>query len=91
MHSLKKDIIGLLVQTNSGQELGVVADIEIDADQHTIIGYRVKKSKLLPEFITGELIVRPKQVLTITKKAMIVDDLVLTDGVSSTAPAIGSA
>lgn len=71
----KKQLIGLPVKTRSGQELGVVTDFELDIDQHTIVGYRVKKSKLLPDFVADELVIRPKQVVTISQDAMIVEDL----------------
>ncbi|MFH0952272.1 MAG: PRC-barrel domain-containing protein [Patescibacteria group bacterium] len=73
----KKQLIGLSVETQSGQELGVICDFEVDGDQHTITGYVIKKSKLLPDFIAQDLIIRPKQVVSITNKKMVVDDLII--------------
>lgn len=88
MLNRSKQLIGKSVRTQSGQELGVVTDMEIDTDQQTVVGYYVKKSKLLPEFITGELVVRPKQIISITATAIIVEDLVIPSAAAQTA--IGS-
>lgn len=92
MRQPKKGIIGKKVVTSSGQELGVVSDVEIDNESHVVIGYHVKKSKLLPEFIAGELLIRPKQVVKITPTAMVVEDLLVRgeDPAATTQPAIGS-
>ncbi|MFC1663127.1 PRC-barrel domain-containing protein [Patescibacteria group bacterium] len=75
----KKQLIGLKVLTKSEQELGVICDFELDPEQHTIVGYLVKKSKIIPGFISEELIVRPKQVISVTAEQMIVDDMVIKD------------
>ena len=75
----KKKFIGLPVFTQGGDELGVVCDFEIDTEQHTVTGYNIKKSKLLPDFISEELLVRPTQVINISADKMVVDDLAIKE------------
>ena len=75
----KKNLIGLNVKTKSGKELGVVCDFEFDGEQHTIVGYYIKKSKLLPDFVSDELIIRPKQIIKIDQEKMIVDDMLIKE------------
>ncbi|MCD4705533.1 PRC-barrel domain-containing protein [bacterium] len=69
-----KKIIGLPVETKSGEQLGKIFDFELEIDSQTILKYYVKSSNILEEFFKKELIIHRSQVLLISNKKMIVKD-----------------
>lgn len=75
--SLKK-LIDLPVETEIGESLGKVIDLNLDINNHTVIDYviqfgLVKRQKLL---------VKPVQVIKITNEKMVVDDAILKNKTS---------
>jgi len=74
MRLSKEQLIGLKVETKSGQSLGMIRDFVIDTATHKIIQYLIKPNSLVKK-ITGELmIIHFEQVISLEKDKMIVDD-----------------
>lgn len=72
--SIKKGLIGLAVETRSGMAVGKVVDLEIDPEQHLVLKYQVKTSRLLPGLFSRSLLIDREQVVAISSKKMIVED-----------------
>lgn len=70
-----KQIIGLTVETQSGQHLGKISGFNLESETQTIYQYEVKPSGLNKIF-SHQLLVHQKQVISLTKEKMIVDDLI---------------
>ncbi|MBI3626589.1 hypothetical protein HY224_00910 [Candidatus Uhrbacteria bacterium] len=79
---IKKQLIGLPVETKSGHELGVLADLELDVDSHLVVNYHVRTSKLLPGFFSKKLIIGRQQVIAMTEEKIVVEDGVLKEEMS---------
>jgi sporulation protein YlmC with PRC-barrel domain len=78
----KKILFNLPVETASGVALGKVYDVEIDAEQHTVQAYLVRR-QLLSNPLNADahtLRIHPHQVQTVTEKKMIVDDATVPGG-----------
>jgi len=75
----EKELIGLPVETKSGQLLGNLSGFEIDVDSQQIIKYFVKTKNIIKNFLIPELVIDYRQVISITKEKMIVDDNVATE------------
>lgn len=90
---LKKNLLGLPVETQFGVAVGTLADIEIDTELHLIENYKVKTSKLLPGLFSKSLLIGRQQVVAITADKIVVEDSVVTEtGLAwnkKTAPAMG--
>ncbi len=71
-----KQLIGLLVETQSGEKLGYLDGFNLDTDSHTIYQYLIKPAGLSKIF-SHELIINRQQVISLTADKMVVDDLVL--------------
>mgnify|MGYP001568136878 CR=1 FL=1 len=71
--SFKKNLIGLPVETRLGVAVGKISDIELD-DVSLVSSYIVQTSKLLPGFLSRQLVIAPKQVVSLTDEKMVVDD-----------------
>lgn len=69
-----KQLIGLLVKTENGQELGQIKDFEFDSDSYKIIKYIISSSGLVKKMLANDLIIDSTQVIKITDQEMIVDD-----------------
>ncbi|NCF75487.1 MAG: hypothetical protein GWO87_03315 [Xanthomonadaceae bacterium] len=69
-----KKIIGLPVETKSGEQLGKVFDLELEVESQTVLKYYVKDRNILKEMFNRELIIHRNQVLSISKEKMIVKD-----------------
>lgn len=67
-----KTIIGLSVETETGDVLGKVCNFEIDIESHNIVNYHVKVDNLLKKFTEPELIINVNQVISVSKNKMIV-------------------
>lgn len=71
------DLIGLPVVTESGKRLGSVRTFAMDVESHTIVSYTVKPSRLVSLIGRDDLVIRPAQVVAITKDQMTVRDNVV--------------
>lgn len=81
-----KKIIGLGVETKSGQHLGRVQNFSLDPMTQAVTDYTVKSDRLLGELFAKELIIGASQVVSLTEEKMVVDDLVLKEGVPNAVP-----
>lgn len=72
-----KQIIGLPVETESGQSVGKVSDIVLDIDTNDLLVYRVAVGTFLRGLVGGddELEVLPAHVRSISVDKMVVADL----------------
>ena len=70
-----KQLINLLVYTQSGDRLGKVEDFNIDIDSQSILEYKIKPSNIVAGLIKNDFIISRGQVIEITDKKMIVEDL----------------
>ncbi len=73
-----KQIINLPVFTESNNQLGKVESFVIDIDSQSILEYKIKSSNLIKGLVEAELIISRGQVVEITDKKMIVEDLIAT-------------
>lgn len=71
-----KKIIGLAVQTESGEALGRVYDFEFDVDSQSVVKYYIKAS-LIRDLFDNKLIIHRDQVVFIDNDKMVVDDGVI--------------
>lgn len=74
-----KKLIGLKVETQTGEKIGQIKDFNIQIDSQSIVEYLIKPASLLKSFIVSELIVNRGQVIDITEEKMIVDDNVIAN------------
>ena len=72
--SLKK-LIGLVVFTQSGESLGKVSDINLEAENHVVREYVVRASI----FNSRVFLIKPIQVLEILEEKMVVEDAIIKD------------
>ena len=72
-------IIGLSVSTKNGQFLGKVSSFEIDADSQSIFHYKIKLKGIIDGLFKGQLLISRNQVISISKKEMIVADNVVSE------------
>lgn len=70
-----KQLIGLLVETQSGEKLGRVDGFNLETDSHLIFQYLVKPAGLSKIF-SHELVISQAQVISLSEEKMVVDDLV---------------
>lgn len=71
-----KQLIGLRVETKSGQMLGRIRDFEIDADTLEIKKFYVRPAGIVRGLTDGDLIIAKSMIVAIDEKKMTVDDLV---------------
>ncbi|MBI5037499.1 MAG: PRC-barrel domain-containing protein [Candidatus Kerfeldbacteria bacterium] len=70
-----KQLRDLPVYTKSGTHLGTVVDVQLDMNAHQVQHYVVRRTDLLGSLLDNtELLVAPSQVISVTKKKMVVDD-----------------
>lgn len=72
--SLKK-LIGLAVFTQSGESLGKIFDINLEAENHVVREYVVHASI----FNSRVFLIKPIQVMEIMDKKMVVEDAIIKD------------
>ncbi|MDP1709521.1 MAG: PRC-barrel domain-containing protein [Candidatus Komeilibacteria bacterium] len=70
-----KQLIGLAVETQSGQYLGKISDFSLEADTQTIHQYFIKPGGLNKIF-SHEFLIHQQQVISLAADKMTVDDLV---------------
>lgn len=71
---LSQNLINLPVRTESGEDVGRIADFEIDADSQKISAYYVKPGRFLSGLFSDNLLIKPAQVIAISLEQMIVED-----------------
>ncbi|HPA25226.1 MAG TPA: PRC-barrel domain-containing protein [bacterium] len=79
MKITNKQLIGLKVETQSGQKLGTIQSFNIQIDSQSVVEYTIKPEGLIRGLITEELIISRGQVVDISLEKMIVDDNSLTE------------
>jgi sporulation protein YlmC with PRC-barrel domain len=79
MQIAAKKIIGLRVETKSGQYLGRVRDLEIDADTLEIKKFYVRPAGLVKGLTDGDLVVGKNSVVLIDEEKLVVEDLAETE------------
>jgi len=72
-----KDLIGLRVETKSGQFLGKIKGFFIETDNLKIKQIIVTRSKLLDKILIKELVIGVDQIIEITEKEMLVNDNII--------------
>lgn len=74
MRVLWEQLHHLPVYTQSGDKVGVIEGVTVQADQHLVDAYEIKPSALFARFFAKSLLVSPKQVIALTAEKMIVED-----------------
>lgn len=77
LHSNK--LLGLPVETQSGQALGKIQGLLLEPQTHTVVQYEVKRNRILPDLFGKTLLIHVGQVLALTKEKMVVEDLLLSE------------
>lgn len=72
------DLLNLSVYTASGQHLGRVAGFEIDLETHSILSYHISTG-LIKGLWHQQLTIHPRQIISVSKDAMIVEDNAVTE------------
>lgn len=79
-------ILGLPVETRSGQHLGKVQDFAVDPTTQVVLRYTVRSSSLLGELFPKALLVDASQVISLTETLMTVDDLIIKNTETAVVP-----
>ncbi len=74
-----KDLQQLPVKTQSGIMLGRIVGIDFDTEAHSVTKYHVARFPVVDELLRRTLLVDPSQVISVTSKAIIVEDALLPD------------
>lgn len=69
-----QNLIGLQVQTRSGENLGHISAFDIDADTLSIIRVYVRPRGLVRSLTQGDLIIRKNQIIYLDNQKMVVED-----------------
>ena len=78
------DLINLPVYTKGGRHLGRIVSFDINIDTNLVAAYYVKTG-LVKGLWLQQLCISPKQVISISKEKMIVEDMAVTKN----APSLG--
>ncbi|MBI4262521.1 PRC-barrel domain-containing protein [Candidatus Uhrbacteria bacterium] len=76
MYITAHQLLGLPVETQAGEKLGKVVDIEIDVESHLVQKYHVKSGSVITGLFHNVLLVDRTEVIVITKEKMTVEDRV---------------
>jgi len=82
---LTQNLINLPVRTESGEEVGRITDFEIDADSQKIFAYYVKPGRFFSGLFSGNLIIKPAQVIAISQEQMTVEDNAVKEKIAAPA------
>lgn len=85
MYISHRQILGLPVETKSGQKLGVVACFEIDTNEQVVSRYIIKPA-LMPRLLARELVINAAQVVSLTNEKMVVEDNIVPEADVAPAP-----
>lgn len=78
---LAKKIIGLKVETKSGQKLGRVNDFELEEASMNLKKIYVRPHSYVKGFAAGNLIIDRNSIISISTEKIVVEDLRLTEPV----------
>ena len=67
-------LIGLLVETESGQQLGRINSFNLETNSQSILEYIIKPSNVIKDLVENDLIISRGQVVNINQKKMVVED-----------------
>lgn len=70
-------LVGLRVETKSGQHLGKIIHFEVDPETQQVAKYHVASTKIVANLFSAALIIDRRQVIEITSERMVVEDLVV--------------
>lgn len=70
----QKQIIDLLVRTQSGQPLGHIKDMEIDSNNLQVSKFIVSPGAFIEKIFKENLVIDRSQVIEINQKEMVVED-----------------
>lgn len=70
-----KKLIHLPVFTQSGVNLGRIAELVVNVDTQQVDQYVVKSSHIIDEILAKELVISSSQVISITSERVIVEEL----------------
>ncbi|MBU1179677.1 PRC-barrel domain-containing protein [Patescibacteria group bacterium] len=70
-----KNLIGLKVETKSGQQLGHVRDFDVDSETLEIKKLYVRPSGIVRGLVGGDLIIGKDSIISINEEKIIVEDL----------------
>ncbi len=76
MYITAQKLLGLPVETQAGEKLGKVVDIEIDVESHLVRKYHVKSGSVITGIFHNVLLVDRTEVVSVSKEKMIVEDRV---------------
>lgn len=74
MQIAAKKIIGLAVETKSGQKLGRVRDFKIASDTLEVKNFFVRPAGLVKGLTVGDLIIGKNSIISVDEEKLIVDD-----------------
>ena len=69
----------LLVYTKSGRYLGRVVDVEVEAASQQVVFYHVATAMSLNNLWRRRLLISPKQIVSFSRQALIVEDGAVSD------------
>lgn len=72
-----KQIVNLPVYTKTETRVGFISHFDVDELEQKIVRYYIKPHQGIASMFGSELLVSPKQVISITREKMIVDDLAI--------------
>ena len=69
-----KTLNHLPVENRSGDKLGRIVDFEMDPENHQIVVYVVRPSRLTSPLVKSDLRISDSQVVSLTAEKMVVED-----------------
>jgi len=82
----QKQFKNVMVETQSGQMLGYLADFDLETDTGTIEKYYVKSKNLMAGIFEGKLIINKSQVISFNNEKMVVEDNVIKEMAKNVIP-----
>ena len=74
-----KNLIGLRVESESGEALGILESFNLETESQSVLEYVVKPESKILDLIKSDLIIPRGQIVDITNEKIIVNDLFLKD------------
>lgn len=74
MRLSKTQLLHLPVETRSGQPLGKIVDLVIEAETQTVVQYHVKSQAFVPGLFEQKLLIGRDEVVSLTDQKMVVED-----------------
>lgn len=66
----------LPVETQAGQSVGRVVDVELDAETQSVQTYHIRSRTFIPGLFEQKLLIDRRQVISLTEEKLIVEDAV---------------